>query len=378
MTTYYDQQITSYSDTTPHIRVISNIIQFIDPVDTPLLDALGGLDAARSKFKVRENGYKIELLEDEYLPVASTLNNGGAVATDATQFTVTDASILQDGSVILIDNEYMVVKDVNVTTNLVTVYARNYGGTNSTHATTAAYSIVGMARLEGDDADYIGVVDITAPYNYTSIFQAALNVSGTQQVIDQYGISNEFAYQAAKKIPELLRLIERALFHGVRAAGASGSPRSFGGLGTFITDNAVAVGGAIAKAKVDDAMEAIMTDGGNPTLMVIHPSIARDLKDLIDTSSFVRVGQDVQELGTQPMRRVNTQFGALRLLEDRWCPTGTGYILDPGKIGLYTLRPFGWKPLAVTGDSKKGEVVGEFSLLVANDKAHGKLTGITT
>jgi hypothetical protein len=37
MATLFDQQKTTYSDTVAQVRVISNIIQLIDPVDTPLI-----------------------------------------------------------------------------------------------------------------------------------------------------------------------------------------------------------------------------------------------------------------------------------------------------------------------------------------------------
>jgi hypothetical protein len=53
-------------------------------------------------------------------------------------------------------------------------------------------------------------------------------------------------------------------------------------------------------------------------------------------------------------------------------------VLESDKVGFYTLRDFEMKELARSGDSLKGEVVGEFSLLVANNKAHGRITGITT
>lgn len=53
-------------------------------------------------------------------------------------------------------------------------------------------------------------------------------------------------------------------------------------------------------------------------------------------------------------------------------------LLDSGKAGFYTLRSFEMKELARAGDSLKGEVVGEFSLLLANDQTHGRITGITT
>lgn len=377
----YDQQVTSYSDTTPHVRVISDIIQMIDPVDTPLIDVLGGLDAARSKFDIGLNGYKVEILEDSHRPLTTAASGATGLTSDTTltNWTVADASIFQDGDVIMMDSEYCVVKAADTSANTITVYSRSYGGTNATHASTVAIEIVGMARLEGDDADYGPIVDVTAPYNYTSIFQAALNISRTQIEIDQYGKGpDEFAYQAAKAVPSLLRLVNKAAYHGVRAAGSATAPRSMGGLGTFIGSNTVAAGGAIAKADIDGLAEQIMLDGGMPDLLVMNPAVGNDLRGLIDSSSFVRVSQEESGLGMKAIDRIRTQYGELRLVMDRWCPVSTAYMLDSSKVGFYTLSPFAWKELGLTGDGRKGEVVGEFSLLVANDLAHGTITGITS
>jgi hypothetical protein len=371
----YDQPITSYSDTTPHERAIADIIKIIDPVDTPLIAALGGLDAARSKFEVRQNSYKIEILEDEYDPLTTACTTA-TTAPDGTAFSVADGSMFQDGHVIKIAAEYMVV--ASVSGNQVTVLSRSYGGTSTTIAATAAIEIVGMARLEGDDATYGPIVDITAPYNYTSIFEKAIQVSGTQQVIDQYGIDDEFAYQSAKAVPHMLRLVEKMAFHGIRDAGSASAPRSAGGLLTYITDNTVAAGGGLAKTDVDNLAEYITLDGGSPDLLVMNPAVANDMRALIDSSSFVRVDQENTMFGMLPITRVATQYGMLRLVESRWCPTALSFMLDSRKVGFYTLRPFFSKPLAVTGDSVKGEVVGEFSLLVANDKAHGWISGLTS
>ena len=374
--TVYDQPITSYSDTTPHERAIADIIKIIDPVDTPLIAALGGLDSARSKFEVNQNSYKIEILEDEYDPLVTTAAHGSTILTTDTVFTVADGTIFQDGHTIKIDDEYMVVKSVS--TDSVTVMSRAYGGTNATHTGSVAIEIVGMARLEGDDATYGPIVDIGAPYNYTSIFEKAIQVSGTQQVIDQYGIDDEFAYQSAKAVPHLLRIVEKMADHGLRAAGSASAPRSAGGLLTYITDNTVAAGGGIAKTDIDNLAEYITLDGGSPDLLVLNPSVANDVRALIDSSSFVRVDQENTMFGMLPITRVATQYGMLRMVESRWCPLALSFILDSRKVGFYTLRPFFSKALAVTGDSVKGEVVGEFSLLVANDKAHGWISGLTS
>jgi hypothetical protein len=349
----------------------------IDPRDTPLISRIG-LDGARNKFNVHLNGYKIELLEDALDPLETTANNGATIGVADTSFTVADASVFQDGHVILMDTEYMVVKSANLQTNEMQVYSRSYGGTNATHAEDAVIQIVGMARLEGDDADFGPIGELSAPYNYTSIFQKAVQVSGTLQVISQYGIEDEFLYQANKAVPHLLRLVERAAFHGVRAAGTAAGPRSMGGLNTFIADNVVNAGGAIAKAHVDAAMEEIFMDGGHPDMLLMNPRVSNDLRALLDNSSFVRVRQDEKQLGMRPIEKVITQYGELELVMDRWCPTHTAYVLDSKKVGFYTLRSFEVKELARAGDSLKGEVVGEFSLLIANEKAHGKITGITT
>ena len=375
MPTVYDQQKTTYSDTNTQVRVISDIIRMIDPMDTPLIAALGGLDGARSKFNIRQNGKMIELMEDEYASYAGTFNNSAEVATDETGVTMADGSILQAGHVILFGNEYAWVSAVSG--NDVTI-VRTVDGTNDTADATEAFSIVGMVRLEGDDADYVGLNEIATVYNYTGILQKALNVSGTDEAIDYYGLGSPFAYQAAKAIPELLRNLELQLFHGYRAAGSATVGRSWGGLDVFMGSNTSNTAGAITKADIDLVMEQCYIDGGQPSLLVVHPTIAGDLKAIIDSSSFVRVDQSENKLGLGPLQTVSTQWGSLQVVMDRWCPLANAYLLDPRKIGMFTLRPFGWKPLAVTGDSKKGEVLGEFSLLVAHNEAHGTITGITS
>ena len=317
--TVYDAPQTSYSDTTPQLRVIGDSIYMIDPLDTPLLAAIGGLDGARSKFKLNENGTKIEILEDEMSPLTGAVANGTvALTTDTLTFTVADASVFKDGDVILIDAEYMIVSAANTTTNVITVYSRAYGGTNATHATNAAVEIVGTARLEGDDADYSAIVDITAPYNYTQIFQDAFKMTGTMEKLSLIGISNPWEYQASKKVPDLLRRIEKAIFHGIRAAGSASAPRSFGGLLTFITDNVTASVGAIAKLDIDTMMESIYGDGGHPDLLVLNQAVAGDLKTILDTSSFVRLDQSNTQLGMAPVDSVVTQYGSLKILMDRF------------------------------------------------------------
>lgn len=375
----YDAPKTSYSDTGNIVRAIADVMHLIDPVDTPLLSALGGLDGARSKFRIRQNATKIEWVEDAYAPLTTTATNGtsGTVAltTDTLSFTVTDGSMFKAGQIILIDAEYMPV--ASVSSDVVTIGDRAFGGTNATHAGTSAIEIVGMARLEGATASFDALVDVTEPYNYTSIFQKGLKITGTEMVLDEYGYGDVWTYQANKAMPEMFRLIEKQIFHGIRAAGSATTPRSMGGLGTFITGNSVNAGGGLAKTDIDNLAEYIMLDGGMPDLLVMNPQVSNDLRALLDSSSFVRVDQQTTEYGMKSIQRVNTQYGSLRLIEDRFCPLAKAYMLDSSKIGLYTLRPFGWQELGKTGDFRPAELVGEISMAIANDSAHGWIYGLT-
>lgn len=368
-----DQPVTTYSETSALIRVISDYIFNIDPMDTPVVAKLG-LDSANSKFRLNvmrgAGNTKIELIEDTNRPLSTTASHGTTITTTTLTIGVTDASLFNPGDVILIDLEYMVVADggVNITTNKVTVDSRTYGGTRATHATGATITFVGMARVEGDDADYVGLTSLAYPYNYTSIFQQGVKVTGSEDVIGQYGKpAGEMEYQVNKVIPEQTRLIERMFFHGQRRIGTASQARSFGNIGTYVTSNSSSITTTITKLSIDTVAKAIYDDGGVPDVFIVPTGAAQNLHTLLDTSSFINLTQENTIFGMRPLVQVNTQFFSnLSMLVSRHCPAKKAFMLDSGKVGFYTYRPFGEYEVSRSGDSKKREVIGEFSLLVAN------------
>lgn len=377
-----DTPVTTYSDTAAQIRLVSDYIFNIDPMDTPVVARLG-LNSANSKFNLvahrQGKNVKVELLEDTNRPLSTTANQGTTITTATLTITVTDASLFNPGDVLLIDSEYVVVANggVSVANNTITLDARNYGGTNATHAAGSTITFVGAARVEGDDADYVGLTSLSNPFNYTSIFQQGIYVSGSEAVLGQYGKpQGEYAYQRDKAIPEQARLIERMFFHGKRRQGSATVSRSMGGVGTYVTSNSASITTTITKAALNTATKAIFDDGGMPNLFIIGTGGAGNIHTLIDSSSFVRVDQQNTVWGMQPIVRLNTQFASnLEMLMSRHCPATKAYLLDVSKIGFYEYRPFQEHEVARTGDSVKGEVLGEFSLLVANGSlGHGYIT----
>jgi hypothetical protein len=287
--------------------------------------------------------------------------------------------LFNPGDVILIGSEKMVVADggVNVGTNVITVDSRAYGGTNATHATGATITFVGSARLEGDDADYVGLTSLSYPYNYTSIFQQGVKVTGSENVIGQYGKpSGEMDYQIGKAIEEQARLLERMFFHGVRRIGTASVSRSMGGIGTYVTANSSSLTTVVTKAAYDTVSKAVYDDGGMVDVLIIGTGGANTLHNLLDNSSFLRIEQENTMFGMRPVAKLNTQFSEnVALVMSRHCPANKAYALDSNKVGFYTYRPFGEYDVARSGDSMKRELIGEFSLLVANGAlGHGYIT----
>jgi len=370
----FDSPATSYSDTTPHKRAITDAISLIDPSDIPAVELFGGLDGAMGKFRlVNWPHTKVEWLEDTLAPLTGTLST--SASSDTTAISVADASVFQEGHILLIDSEQVWVSAVALATELVTI-TRNYGGTQATHQSSSTITIVGMARLEGDDTDDLAFTDRSAPYNYTQIFHRDIKVSRTQNQLSQYGIGEEFEYQSAKAVPELGRLLERQLYYGVRGSGSASTPRAFGGFSTFVTDNLVS-GSTLAQSQFEAAVQAAYSDGGSgPWVAFCSPSNLLTIKGFYDSSNFLRVDRSESTLG-MVIEDILTPFGSVSLALDRWATDTEIWIIDPKHAGFLTYYPFTQEELAKTGDSMNGEVIGEFTFCLRQDKAHAALTNVS-
>jgi len=369
-----DQPRTTYTDTNIARRVISDSVSLIDPSDTPFL-AKFPPGSAESKFSIVRGGTKIEWLEDVLATTADTLA-AAASATTVTDLTVTDASLWKVGDNWLIDSEVVWVSAVNTATNVVTV-TRGVAGTAASHASNAACSYITNSRLEGATTDYGQTTTLNNPYNYTQIIQDAVKVTRSQEKLLEHGISNELDYQRDKKLKELNRSLEKACIFEVsmRSAGSATTPRRMGSLATFITTagNYTTTTTTISKANIDNTMLACFQDGGNPRILMANPATILNIRNLIDSSSFVKVSQDERSLGMR-LERVVTQYGELELLPNRWMNAKYAFLLDPDFVGVYEYDPWSEEDLGKTGDFYAREIVGEFSLVVQQgDKAHGSI-----
>jgi len=373
-----DQPRTTYSDTNLGKRVITDAISMITPTDTPFLSKFPP-GSANEKFRVTtgsdKRGTKIEWIEDDLRATTGTLS--ATAASNATSLTVSDASYFGVGDLLLIDSEYIWVSAVNTATNALTV-TRNIGGTQATHG-TGSITIVTNSRVEGASTDFGPTTTVDQPYNYCQILEDAVKVTRSAQKLAQYGVADELARQRDKKLLELWRSLEKALILenvDLRSAGSASAARFAGSLGAYITTagNYTTSGTTITKANIDDLSRDCHIDGGNPSILMCHPTTAAHVRDLLDSSSFVRVSQEENTMGMR-LERVQTQYHELDLLSNRHMNKQYAWLLDPDYIGVYEFDSFGEYDVPIAADLAGAmRITGEFSLVVQHGlKAHGKL-----
>ena len=366
--------VQSYQNTIPDRRMVTDRILMIEPSEIKTYLALG-TDMGKFNFVNRE-GKIFEWLEDTFTPVTDAIATGAASSSTTTTFTVTTAALWQPGDIVLVESEKIWVSGMS---GAVATVVRGVGSTSpATHANTTATTRIGRARIDGDDADDSPSTEVTSGYNYTQIFQRTINIARTKEKLAEYGVDSWEEYQIDKYMKELMMDLNKLPYRGERVTGTASAARMSGGFDDFITDNVTDVGSAaLTKDHIDDTLQNIWNDGGNPTLIITGAHAQRKINDFYE--GFVSTDRMEQAGGILIKKLLHPISGTvLDVLVDRHCPTNELWILSPEHIAYYAFDPFFYEQLAKTGDARKGQVVGEYGLAVAYDKSHGKVHTFST
>ena len=75
-----------------------------------------------------------------------------------------------------------------------------------------------------------------------------------------------------------------------------------------------------------------------------------------------------------------SDFGVCNIITTRWLPQDTALLLDSSRISVMPLagRSFHFKPLASSGDYECGELIGEYTVELRNEAAHGIIRDLST
>lgn len=371
------------------VEDVSDIIGIVSPHETPLLDHLG--DPKRAAMSTVH-----EWIEDALLPNKGQINQASfsPSPTTASTLTVDDASVFRVGDLVRpgTTGEVMMVVAVVGGSDQIAV-VRGYGATAAaTLVDDMVLTILGNAALEGDSAPEARFTNRQRKSNFTQIFTAGIDVSGSLQASRAYGISDEVDYQKQERMRELLRDLENCVINGVAPASAgqgSGTVRrSMNGIVRSISTNVFmpGVGGIpdgagtgedqLSEGVLNAALKRIWDNSsGSVDTIVVGGAQKRRINGFA-TGSRAYLPDD--QVYSDMISVYESDFGVCRVLMSRWVAPDSVLLLDSSRIGVMPLqgRSFHFKPLAATGDSISGQVIGEYTLEFKNENAHGVLRGL--
>ncbi len=371
------------------VEDVSDVIGIVSPHETALLDHLG--DPKRAATSTVH-----EWIEDTLVSNTGMLNQTVFTPNpeSAPALTLDDVSGFRVGDLVRPagSSEVMLVTTVDPGTETLVV-TRGYGGTvSATLADNMELTILGNAALEGDGAPDARFTDRVRQRNFTQIFTASVDVSGSMQAARAYGIDDEVDYQKQERMRELLRDLENCVINGAAPSaneqGTSGVRRSLDGMIHSIGTN-----------QFEPGLGGIPIGDGAGSDELNESVLNAALKQIWDQSSG---GVDTIVVGGAQKRRINgfasgsraylpedtafrdlvsvyeSDFGVCKVVMSRWMPADSLLLLDSTRVQVMPLqgRSFHFKPLASDGDSIRGQVIGEYTLEFKNENAHGLISGL--
>jgi hypothetical protein len=258
------------------------------------------------------------------------------------------------------------------------------------------------AQLEGDVYTYNAVTATTRVGNYTQISRESYVVTKTQEAIDKAGMKSELGAQRAKAGASLKTDIELSIISNNASVG--GQTRQSGGLRAWLATNdsmggSGASGGyntgtgvvdaatpgtqrAFNKTLLDDTIQNVYTAGGSATKLHVSPYIKRVFSSFMSDSQVaapmfqVKGSDDVTIIGSADVYR--SDFGVISVIPNRQMARAgatycrNAFLLDDSKLKIGWLRKIGEdKDVAPNADSFARVMLGEWTLRVDNEQAHG-------
>jgi len=276
-----------------------------------------------------------------------------------------------------------------ISTDTLTV-VRGYAGTTAENlADNQVINILGNAALEGADKPTARFNDRSRQGNYSQIFTAAIEVSGTDMAASQLGLADEIDYQKQERLRELIRDLENTVVNGGQVAsnpeGSGSVRRSMKGVvqhlstNVFYTgDSGFPAGNDLDEDKINYVLRQIWENSnGSVDLIVVGGFQKRKVNSFVSSS---RSYASNDTTFTDMVNIYESDFGICRIVTTRWMPQDAVMFLDTSRINVLPLagRSFHFKPLASSGDYECGELIGEYTLELKNEAAHGFVRDLST
>ena len=298
-----------------------------------------------SNFKPVENTtqQKHEWLEDQIAGrsvTASTVTEAGVVTPADSSF-----SGIKIGTLLVVRNDSALfrVTALDDATFTVALVAAN-GSQKTMPEDGDVLNIVSTPVAEGSnpgDGDETGITG-ASEYNCCQIFRKDIILSGTALAINVFGSAdNQLNRQTAFALGELARDLNRVALFGRRVEATATTRGEAGGLYFFGTrSNSPAIDALTTKLDstlVNDAAQAVMGAGGDPTQILCSPGQARVLS--CEYKNQLQILRSDDRRGAYVAVVVNEINGrGMTIMADPDVPDTDVWVLDPAGFGLSSLN----------------------------------------
>ena len=342
---------------------VSDLVAFLAPFETPLLDALGASDQPATNVKH-------EWLEDTLNPTTDAIA-AGVLAGDPT-IDVEHASYFRVGDIVQVNQETMLVTSI-VDADTIGV-ARGYGGTTAAaHSIGDVVTIIGNAALEGEDTDEDRSTKQVRKHNYCQIMKVGVKISGTAQAVGWLTTGDKLADGKVMRLRELLRDLEKTVLLGrtdVSTIGSDTARRSMAGIVCSLATNVTSCG-TLTESALGDLLHSCYNQGSRDIDLIVAPP---KQKRIISSwnGSRIHVTSDANAY-RNVVEVYESDFGSQRVIMNRWLPDDMLLVLDSNRIKVVPLRgrSFQYEELAKGGDYARGQIVGEYTTELRNENGHG-------
>ena len=344
-------------------------IMLLNPYQIPLISALG-----------ITNGEVINTthtwFEDELFDVKSTLSVAALIGD--VQLTVVSTDPYRINQLVKYSDELMLVTAVDTVAKKITV-TRGYAGTTATAiAIGSTIEVETNLGEEGADARAGRYKPRVPVSNITQIFDDSVEVTGTAEAIQQYGIDDLYESEKQKVQLGLALGLEKAIINGIKFT--DGKKSMMRGIRSFIQSNVIdAANAALTIDMINDMAQSVYSVGGFKEGGKYNLLVPAKQKRVVSKLYQDKIVLDRGDNGRgQIVDNITTDFGKFEVTLSDNLKQDEIMLTDMNRMKIMPLRTrgFGHTYLGKKGDYTQGQVVGEYTLEFRQEKAHARIKGL--
>lgn len=344
---------------------------------TPLMSRLPKLPIGSPEFLVIGDGFRPRLTALS----ADATNN-------ATSITPVDATMFENGDVIKIENELLLVTGRTTDGTTITV-SRGYDGTTAAAHTAGTdpklpIHLITNTRT-GAEVDQDGIARISDSYTqYLQTIQHPYQVGGALEANSNYvsGVgSSPLDRFRTLAIQHTMDDGESAMLYGtgVALSSATSRPQMLGIRnivpGSNFTSSPTNASAYKASDFQRDLIEKVTQGGGDPTLILVSTNFQSAFTTWANPLQRLDAGANV--FGTKINLFEAPFISGAYVVPDPMLKPGTAVALSANEVRVRVKRAMIDKPRGSRGDAFEGDIITELAIEVDNPSHHAWVEGVT-